>query len=352
MIRPRAAGLTKPRRAALPHDFRDTPLIDRRIAMAGLGWAAAAPFVAGRAIAAAPSGAPAHEPASWVALWPGPAPGQPAVLPQEQIVERSADPARPDRIMQGIVMPRMAVFRPQQPGGAAVLIAPGGGYRHVVIDKEGFELGRWLAERGITAFVLFYRLPHQGWAAGPDVALSDAQRALRLIRHRHAEWGIDPQRISVMGFSAGGHVAASLATRFAAQTYGPVDAADRVSARPDAAALIYPVISMRTGLAHPGSRERLLGADPPSALVMAHSPDETIPEDAPFFFLLHAEDDEVVPVGNALAMRAALTARGIAVDSHFYASGGHGFGISRAAGKAVAAWPEAWLAWARATGVV
>ena len=253
--------------------------------------------------------------------------------------------------MQAIARPRMALFRPDQPNGAAVLIAPGGGYNHVVIDKEGFELGQWLAARGTTAFVLFYRLPHQGWVAGPDVALADAQRAMRVIRRDHRRFGIDPQRISVMGFSAGGHVAASLATRFAAPAYAPVDAADALSPRPDAAALIYPVISMHADLAHPGSRERLLGVDPPPALVMAHSPDANVPENAPFFFLLHAEDDDVVPIGNALAMRAGLKARGVAVDSHFYAEGGHGFGINRAAGKPVAAWPGAWLAWAQAKGV-
>jgi acetyl esterase/lipase len=303
------------------------------------------------AIAASLAAEPGNEPGDWVALWPGTAPGAPQPLPDEQVVERSADPARPDRIMQAIARPRMAVFRPASPNGAAVLIAPGGGYRHVVIDKEGFEMGRWLAARGITAFVLFYRLPHQGWAAGPDVALADAQRAIRLIRHAHADYVIDPARISVMGFSAGGHVAASLATRFAAQTYAPVDGADAGSARPDAAALIYPVISMRADLAHPGSRERLIGAEPPPALMMAHSPDENIPENAPFFFLMHAEDDDVVPVGNALAMRAAVKARGIAVDSHFYAEGGHGFGISRAGRKPVAAWPATWLAWAQAKGV-
>ncbi len=327
-------------------------MIDRRTAIAGLGCAAAAPALARAAAPPPPSaGDPANEPAQWVALWPDTPPGAPPVLPDEQIVERSADPARPDPIMQAITAPRMAVFRPATPGGAAVLIAPGGGYRHVVIDKEGFEMGRWLAARGVTAFVLFYRLPHQGWAAGPDVALADAQRAARLIRHGHTAYGIDPERISVMGFSAGGHVAASLATGYARAVYAPLDAADRLSARPDGAALIYPVISMRADLAHPGSRERLIGADPPPALELAYSPDGNVPADAPPFFLLHAEDDDVVPVGNAMAMREGLKARGIAVDTHLYAAGGHGFGISRAGSKPVAAWPEAWLAWARAQGL-
>lgn len=330
----------------------DGPLIDRRTAIAGLGCAAATPALA-RAAAPRPppAGDPANAPSQWVALWPGTPPGPPPGLPDEQIVERSADPARPDRIMQSIAHPRMAVFRAAQPGGAAVLIAPGGGYRHVVIDKEGFEMARWLAARGVTAFVLFYRLPHQGWAAGSDVPLADAQRALRLIRRDHGAYGIDPQRISVMGFSAGGHVAATLATGFARATYAPLDAADRLSARPDGAALIYPVISMHESLAHPGSRERLLGASPRAEQELAHSPDRNVPADAPPCFMLHVEDDDVVPVGNAMAMRASLKARGIAVDTHLYAAGGHGFGISRAEGKPVAAWPEAWLGWARAKGL-
>lgn len=327
-------------------------MIDRRTAMSAVGLAAAAPVLArGPAPDADLAGAGPNEPDAWVALWPGAAPGRPAVLPQEQVVERSSDPARPDRIMQAIAAPRMAVFRPSTPGGAAVLIAPGGGYRHVVIDKEGFEMGRWLAARGITAFVLFYRLPHQGWASGPDTPLVDAQRAMRLIRHDAAALGIDPARVGVMGFSAGGHVAATLATAFARPAYEPVDAADRLSVRPDGAALIYPVIAMRAGLAHPGSREHLLGAAPRPDQESAHSPDHNVPADAPPFFLLHAEEDTAVPVGNTLAMCDALKARGIAVDTHLYAVGGHGFGISRAAGKPVAAWPEAWLAWARASGL-
>ncbi|MBU7580836.1 MAG: alpha/beta hydrolase [Porphyrobacter sp.] len=327
-------------------------MIDRRSAVTGLGLGVVSATIA-RAVpvAAAPAGDLHAEPSAWVGLWQGLPPGSPARLPEERIVARLDGLVQPDRIMQDIAVPRMAVFRPDRPGGAAVLIVPGGGYRHVVIDKEGFEMGRWLAARGITAFVLFYRLPHQGWTAGPDVPLADAQRAMRLIRRDHAAYAVDPQRVSVMGFSAGGHVAASLATSFARATYAPADAADRLPARPDAAALIYPVIAMREPLAHPGSRERLLGAAPLAERETAYSPDRNVPVDAPPFFLLHAEDDHVVPVGNALAMRDAIKARGLAVDTHLYAAGGHGFGLSRAPGKPVASWPEVWLAWARAMGI-
>ena len=133
--------------------------------------------------------------------------------------------------------------------------------RRVVIDKEGYEMGHWLAERGFTVFVLFYRLPGEGWAAGPNVALSDAQRAMRLIRSRSGDYGVDPERVAAMGFSAGGHLCADLATRFAAHTYDPVDSADTLSARPLLAAPIYPVISMTAPIAHDMSRELLIGKD-------------------------------------------------------------------------------------------
>lgn len=325
-------------------------MIDRRTIMVGLG-AGVGISVTTSVLAQIAQALPAPaEPDAWIDLWPGPPPGAPSPLPEEQVVERSDDPRFPDRIMQSIIRPRMAVFRPANANGAAVLIMPGGGYRHVVIDKEGFEMARWLAARGIAAFVLFYRLPHQGWAAGPDVPLADAQRALRVLRHRRDSLGIDPARISIMGFSAGGHVAASLAARFDATVYIPVDSVDAQPARPDAAALIYPVISMRANIAHAGSRERLLGAASPAALEQAHSPDANVPDNAPDCFILHAEDDDVVPVANALAMRAALRAKRVAVETHLYERGGHGFGISRAAGKPVAAWPDTWLAWARTKG--
>jgi len=292
------------------------------------------------------------EPAETIDLWPRGAPGMPARPPVETVDERSKDADLADRAVYGITRPRMVVFRPAVPNGAAVLVTPGGGYRWVVVDKEGYEVARWLSARGFTVFVLFYRLPGDGWAAGPDVALSDAQRAMRLIRHRARDWGVMPDRVAAMGFSAGGHVCLDLATRFAVETYRPVDAADRLSARPDAAAPIYAVQSMTPPLAHPGSRALLLGPDPTPALERAHGPAANVSARTPPCFLVHAEDDATVPVGNTLEMRAALAAARVPVETHLFANGGHGFGLRRAMGKPAQAWPDLFLAWARTVGLV
>lgn len=287
------------------------------------------------------------QPTETIDLWPAGAPGLPAKPLTETVNERSTDGLVSDRVVFGVTRPRMAVFRPDRPNGAAVLLTPGGGYRWVAVDKEGYEMARWLTARGFTAFVLFYRLPGEGWASGPDVPLADAQRAMRLIRHRARDFAIDPERVSAMGFSAGGHVCASLSTRFAASVYRPVDAADRLSAKPHSAAPIYPVISMDPAVAHPGSRQLLLGPAPTSELEALYSPDRQVPADAPPHFLLHAEDDNVVPVENTLRLRAGLKARGIPVETHLFANGGHGFGLRKAIGKPIEAWPDLWRDWAR-----
>lgn len=291
------------------------------------------------------------EPSETVDLWPRGAPGAPLAPLAEVVDERSRDADLTDRAVHGISRPRLVVFRPAVPNGAAVLVTPGGGYKWVVIDKEGYEVARWLSARGFTVFVLFYRLPGEGWAAGPDVALSDAQRAVRLIRHRARDWGVMPDRIAAMGFSAGGHVCADLATRFDAATYRPVDAADRLSARPDLAAPIYAVQSMMPPLAHSGSRTLLLGPNPTSAMERAHSPAVNVTARTPPTFLVHAEDDPTVPVGNTLELRAALVAARVPVETHLFTHGGHGFGLRRAMGKPAAAWPDMFLAWARSMGL-
>lgn len=291
-----------------------------------------------------------YQPTETIDLWPTGAPGEPATALVETINERSTDPQLTDRAVFGISRPRLVVFRPAISNGAAMLVTPGGGYRWVVVDKEGYEMGRWLAARGFTVFVLFYRLPGEGWAAGPNVPLSDAQRAMRVIRARAKTYGFDPEKVGAMGFSAGGHVCADLATRFDAKVYARVDATDDLSARPAIAAPLYPVISMDAAIAHAGSREKLLGSFPTAEAERAHSPQHNVPNNAPPFFLLHAEDDDAVPVENTLVLRTALRAKGIVTDTHLFAHGGHGFGLRKAIGKPVEAWPELFLAFARTQG--
>jgi acetyl esterase/lipase len=283
-----------------------------------------------------------------IPLWSAGAPDGPAAPLVETVVERSKT-GTPDRAVTGIANPRLVVVQPARPNGAAVLICPGGGYRRVVIDREGLDVARWLATQGYTAFVLFYRLPAEGWATGPDTPLIDAQRAMRLIRARAADFAIDAERIGVMGFSAGGHLAASLATRFADRARPAADAIDLLSARPALAAPIYPVIALEGPLAHAGSREKLIGADAAPALAQRYNPAAHVPADAPPHFLLHAEDDMSVPVGNSLLLRAALKARGIPVETHLFETGGHGFGL--APGKPASAWTGLFPAFAKAHGL-
>lgn len=327
-----------------------THAIDRRKVIAGA-------LAGGLAAASAHAQTPPQEfgpiapawprPTETIDLWPTGAPGMPAKPLTEKVEERSTDPAINDRAVHGISRPRMAVFRPWRPNGASILIMPGGGYMRVVIDREGYEMAQWFAARGFTAFVLFYRLPHEGWAAGPDVSLSDAQRAVRLIRHRSADFGTDPARLAAMGFSAGGHLCADLATRFDATIHDPVDEADALSARPMAAAPLYPVISMTPPVAHMGSRTHLIGEHPTTAMESAHSPHLNVQPNTPPCFLMHAEDDPTVPAENTLLFRQALKEKGIPCETHLFAEGGHGFAMRRVIGKPAGAWPDLFLSWAR-----
>jgi acetyl esterase/lipase len=320
-------------------------IVDRRALVAGAMFA---PLVAPAVTRAATTTPRAFADAGHaIDLWPGPPAGAPARLPQEIVDERTTIPDRPDRVVHGIGRPRMIAFRPERPNGAAVLIMPGGGYRWLAVDKGGYQVAAWLVDHGFTAFVLLSRLPGEGWANRADVPLADAQRAIRLIRRNASDYGVTPLQVAVMGLSAGGHVCADVANRFATPSYTPVDAADALSARPHCAAPIYPVVSMDPAIAHPGSREKLLGPRPSAGMEAAHSVDRTVSSASPPHFLVHAEDDTTVPPENSLRLRAALKAAGVLVDTHLFAEGGHGFGLWNIAGKPVAAWPELWLGWSR-----
>ncbi|ADV25888.1 MULTISPECIES: alpha/beta hydrolase [Pseudoxanthomonas] len=295
--------------------------------------------IAGAAAPAAAAGAPPHIP-----LWPGTPPGSEGLALEQRVVERSSDPRLPDRYVDNIGQPFLSVYRPARPDGRGLLVVPGGGYQRVVVDKEGTALvPHFAGEDGLTLFVLHYRLPGEGHREPRDVPLADAQRAIRLVRQRAAEWGIDPDSVGVMGFSAGGHVAASLATRHAERVYPAVDEADRQPARPAYAVLVYPVIDMGAH-AHPGSRERLLGLSPDAAAVRAYSLQNRVDATTPPVFLLHAQDDGTVPVENTLLLDAALRTAGIDHETHLYAHGGHGFGVRQAHGS-LALWPAMVRAW-------
>ncbi|HEY0053289.1 MAG TPA: alpha/beta hydrolase, partial [Caulobacteraceae bacterium] len=240
--------------------------VDRR-GLIGLG----ATLAATPALGQAPTPAPA-DPSEVHPIWPNGAPGGEAVTVAEEVHERSRDASFHDRYVTGVRRPSLTVQRPARPNGAAVLLIPGGGYSWVVLDKEGFDIARPLADEGVTSFVLRHRLPHQGWAAGADTPLQDAQRALRFIRGNAVRLGVDPARVGVLGASAGGHVAASLITRFDAPVYARTDGADDVSARPDFACLMYPVNLMEDPAAHRGSRDNLLGPDQSRARRDAYTP--------------------------------------------------------------------------------
>ena len=249
-------------------------------------------------------------------------------------------------LFRSISRPYLTIHRPAKPDGRALLITPGGGYQRVVVDKEGGELAPLLVAQGFTIFVLTYRLPGEVPQHGPTVALQDAQRAMRLIRHRAKSFHIDGDRLGIMGFSAGGHVAATLGTKFDEMVYEPVDVADGMSARPGKLALIYPVIDMG-GAAHTGSRDRMLGPNPSQAEVERFSADRNVTAATPSTFLLHACDDMAVPVENSLLFHAACRKVGVEVEMHLYARGGHGFGHGGriTADNPLRRWPELFTEW-------
>ena len=285
-------------------------------------------------------------PTDSIALWPGGlAPLDTPLEAAVRTVHRSHGERR-DRAVDRISQPRMTVIRPDRPNGAALLVLPGGGYRRVVIDHEGHDLAPALAHRGgLTLFVLHYRLPGEG-RPGDDhlVSLADAQRAMRLVRFHAPQWGLDPDRIGVLGFSAGGHLAARLATAHDHPAYPAVDVADTLSARPDFQWLLYPVIDMGIH-AHAGSRDRLLGPDPTAEAILLHSLQNRVRPGDPPALLVHTHQDRSVRVENSLAYHAALIAAGVPVDLHLFNAGEHGFGIHGAQGLPVAQWPTLALSW-------
>ncbi|WP_294321655.1 alpha/beta hydrolase [uncultured Sphingomonas sp.] len=281
-------------------------------------------------------------PAAWTAapfvpLWTGTPPGGG--------FRRVAVPAdSPATFLRNIDRPGLRLFRPARANGASVMVIPGGAYDFLSIGNEGVEIAERLNALGYTVYVLVYRLPGEGWANRSDVPLQDAQRGLRMVRAAATKDGLDPHRVAVLGFSAGGHLAATLETDFAQGVYAPRDATDRIDARPDAAALIYPVIAASAPFTHALSAERLLGPKPDATAVARRSPVDHVTATTPPTFLLHAMDDGAVVPDNSLAMMAALRRAGRPVEAHFLAEGGHGFGVGSSTLPA-GHWVEAFDHW-------
>jgi acetyl esterase/lipase len=281
-----------------------------------------------------------------ITLWPGGTPGADKVTVKEALIERSPGAALRDRYAEHVTKPMLTLFAPKgASNGITLLIVPGGGYVRVVIDKEGFEAADWFSTRGFTCAVLRYRMPGDGWASGPDAPVHDAMRAVRVLRNQPVKTGEAPARIGVMGFSAGGHVVARLITE-PKLAYGRRDGADDLSARPDFAVLMYPVIATTGAAAHGGSVKQLLAAGVAESELARYSPDLNVSAGTSPTLLVHAGDDTNVPVANSLLMYAALQKAGVRSELHVFDQGGHGFGLRAVAGKDVESWPALVQSWA------
>lgn len=239
-------------------------------------------------------------------------------------------------------VPSVAVYSPpaDKNNGAAVVVCPGGGYG-VLAPHEGEPVALWLNAHGATGIVLKYRL---GPKYHHPVMLTDVSRALRFSRHHASEWGIDPNRLGVLGFSAGGHLASTASTHFTPGDPNASDMVERQTARPDVSILIYPVITLEGEYAHAGSRRNLLGDNPAAELVHNLSNQTHITRDTPPTYLVHSTDDKAVPIQNSLMYATALATAGIPFGMAVYSHGGHGYGMGKG-DPVLTAWPEQCALW-------
>lgn len=261
-----------------------------------------------------------------ITLWPGGAPG---ALGREAVDVPTLTPYFP---------------APEKATGAAVIICPGGGYTRLA-NHEGEPVAQWLNTLGVAAFVLKYRLGPRYQQPAP---LLDAQRAIRLVRSNATKWNLDIERIGILGFSAGGHLASTAGTHYDAGDPGAADPIDRVSCRPSVMILVYPVITMRE-FTHAGSKKNLLGDNPPPELVALYSNEERVTKDTPPAFLVHTFADTAVPLENSLQFVTALRKAKVPVELHLYEKGPHGFGLGRG-DPVLSTWPARCAEWLKIRG--
>ncbi len=245
-------------------------------------------------------------------------------------------------------VPTLTYYPPTRGVGTAVIVAPGGGYGSLAMNHEGRQVANWLNAQGVAAFVLRYRL---GPRYRHPIPLGDALRAIRLVRARAAEFNVRPERIGMMGFSAGGHLASTAGTAFDAGQATAADPLDRVSSRPDFLVLAYPVITATAPYAHQGSFRNLLGESPDAALLTRVSNDRQVTKDTPPTFLFHTNADTGVPAENSVLFYLALRKAGVPAEMHIFEPGPHGVGLGMT-DPVLTAWPPLLSAWLRHRGLL
>lgn len=278
-------------------------------------------------------------------VWPDKIPGAKANKDYKEITRMDNGKPRISKVID----PELMVYLPskEKANGTAVVICPGGGYGVLAIDHEGWDIAKWFNEMGIAGIVLKYRLPSDEIMEDKSVGpLQDVQEAIRIVRRKATAWNIDPNKIGVMGFSAGGHLAGTASTMYSKKVYEPSDA---ISARPDFSILIYGVLSMQNDITHKGSQKNLLGENVAKNTIDAFSNELNINKETPPAFLVHSGDDGAVPVENSIRYYQALQKNSVSTEMHVYEKGGHGYGL--AIGKGTESqWPAACEAWLKTHG--
>ncbi len=273
-------------------------------------------------------------------LWTGEIPFSTGVIGEEVITDQGH--------VRNIQDPTITVYLPdkEKATGAAVVICPGGGYWILAIKHEGHDIAKWFNEIGVAGIVVKNRLPtSENITDNSEVAMTDAQRAVRMVRYNAAEWGIDSAKIGIMGFSAGGHLASTVGTHYDLGMADSPDPIQKISCRPDFMILMYPVITMSEDFMHVGSMKNLLGENPTEEQMIRFSNEKQVTGDTPPTILIHANDDKGVPVANSIVFYEALQVHGVPAELHIFNSGGHGFGLGRKDGTSHNMWPDNVSAW-------
>ncbi len=273
-------------------------------------------------------------------LWPEDIPFSNGIVGEEEYTDKGH--------VKNIQDPTITIYLPEKAKatGAAVVICPGGGYRVLAIKHEGHDIAKWFNEFGVAGIVVKNRLPtSENITDTSEVAMTDAQRAVRMVRHHAADWGIEKDKIGIMGFSAGGHLASTVGTHF---DYGIANSADpiqKVSCRPDFMILMYPVISMSEDFMHAGSMKNLLGNNQSYEQKLRFSNEKQVTSETPPAILIHSSDDKAVPVENSIRFYEAMIKNNVPAELHIFNSGGHGYGLGRKDGTSHNLWKENCQAW-------